>query len=73
MIAFERKGVASTSAETSTQVVLRNQPQNFQPKTILSRAWCNFCEENHDENTCEVRRNAREQFLGKYMILQLFL
>jgi hypothetical protein len=65
MISFERKGVASTSAETSTQATLRNQPQSFQPKEILSRAWCNFCEENHDENTCEVRRNAREWIFGK--------
>jgi hypothetical protein len=56
MISFERKGVTSTStpAETSTQASFRNQTNNFQPKAILSRTWCNFCEENHDENTCEI-------------------
>jgi hypothetical protein len=31
----------------------------------MSRAWCNFCEENHDEMTCEVKRNARDRIFGK--------
>jgi hypothetical protein len=65
MIYFERKGVTSTSAETSTQAALRNQTHSFQPKAILSRTWCNFCEENHDENTCEIKKNAREHIFGK--------
>jgi hypothetical protein len=65
MISFERKGFTYTSIETSTQDSLRNQPQSFQPKETPSRSWCNFCEENHDENTCEVRRNMREHIFGK--------
>jgi hypothetical protein len=79
MIAFERKGVTSTSspAETSAQAAFRNQPNNFQPnnyppKAILSRAWCNFCEDNHDESTCEVKKSARDQIFGKKLI-QLLL
>jgi hypothetical protein len=44
---------------------LRNQTQRFQPKEIISRAWCNIFEENHDENTCEIRKNAREHIFGK--------
>jgi hypothetical protein len=31
----------------------------------MSHAWCNFCEENHDETTCEVKRNARDGVFGK--------
>jgi hypothetical protein len=65
MIAFERKGVASTSAKSSTQDASRNRPQNFQPREILSRSWCNLCEEIHDEGTCEIRKNVRELIFGK--------
>jgi hypothetical protein len=72
MISFERKWVTSTSSqvETSTQAAFRNQPKNFQPnnyppKAILSRDWCNFCEDNHDESTYEVKKNARERIFGK--------
>jgi len=65
MISFERNGSSSTSVETSTQDALRNQPHIFQPKEILSRAWCNFCEENHDENAFEIRKNTREWIFGK--------
>jgi hypothetical protein len=71
LIAFERKGVTSTSTpvESSTQVVLRNQPTNSQfhtqPKAILSRAWCNFCDDNHEESTCEVKKRAQERIFGK--------
>jgi hypothetical protein len=66
MISYERKGVTSTSTpvESSTQVVLRNQPTNTlfhnQPKAILSRAWCNLCDDNHEESTCEVKKRAQE-------------
>jgi hypothetical protein len=31
----------------------------------MTLTWCNFCEENHDENTCEVKRNARDKIFGK--------
>jgi hypothetical protein len=38
---------------------------NFQPKAIMSRSWCNFCEENHEESTCEVKKSARDKIFGK--------
>jgi len=41
IIDFERKGMTSNSAKTSTWVALRNQTHSFQPKAILSRTWCN--------------------------------
>jgi hypothetical protein len=44
---------------------LINQAHSFQPKAIISITWCNFCEENHDENTCEIKNNAREHIFGK--------
>jgi hypothetical protein len=31
----------------------------------MSRSWCNFCEENHEENTCEVKKSARDKIFGK--------
>jgi hypothetical protein len=68
MIAYERKGITSSSspAETSSQAYFRSPNDNpFQPKAIMSRAWCNFCEENHDESTCEVKKNARDKIFGK--------
>jgi hypothetical protein len=65
MVSFEIKGVNSTSIETSTQVALRNQTHSFQTKGILPRTWFNFCEENHDENTCDIKKNAREQIFSK--------
>jgi hypothetical protein len=60
MIGFKRKGITTNSIhiESSSQVVLRNQPINYLPynqqKAILSKAWCNFCDDNHEESTCEV-------------------
>jgi hypothetical protein len=80
MIDFERKGVTLCLplAETSSQATFRNQPNNFQPnnyppKAILSRAWCNFCEDNHDESTCEVKKSARDRIFGKKKLIQLLL
>jgi hypothetical protein len=44
----------------------RNTNENsFQPKAIMSRSWCNFCEENHEESTCEVKKSARDKIFGK--------
>jgi hypothetical protein len=31
----------------------------------MTRKLCNFCEENHDENTCEVKKNVRDKIFGK--------
>jgi hypothetical protein len=31
----------------------------------LPRSWCNFCEEHHEEATCEVRKSARDKIFGK--------
>jgi hypothetical protein len=70
IIAFEINRVTSTSTpiETSMQVVLKNQRTNFrfntQPKDIISRGWCNFCDDNHDESTCEVKKRSQERIFG---------
>jgi hypothetical protein len=71
MIYYERKGVTSTSSpvESSSQAILRNHPTNStfynQPKAIISRAWCNLCDDNHEESTCEVKKRAQEKIFGK--------
>jgi hypothetical protein len=36
----------------------------FQPKAIMYRSWCNFCEENHEESTCEVKKNVRDKIFS---------
>jgi hypothetical protein len=55
MIVYERKGLTLSSSlvqSSSSQAILRNQPTNSsflnQPKAILSKAWCNLCDDNHD-------------------------
>jgi hypothetical protein len=69
MIAYERKGNAPSltpGASSSSAMPFRNiNENNFQPKAIMSRSWCNFCEENHEEITCEVKKSARDKIFGK--------
>jgi hypothetical protein len=69
MITYERNGNASSSTpgvSSSSLVPFRNTNENtFQPKAIMSRSWCNFYEENHEESTCEVKKNARDKIVGK--------
>jgi hypothetical protein len=31
----------------------------------MSHSWCKFCEENHEESTCEVKKNARDKIFVK--------
>ena len=31
----------------------------------MSHSWCNFCKENHEESTCEVKKTARDKIFGK--------
>jgi hypothetical protein len=33
----------------------------------MTRTWCNFFEENHDENTCKVKINAIDNIFGKML------
>jgi hypothetical protein len=69
MIAFERKGTVSPltpGASSSSTPPFRNLVENnFQPKAILPQSWCNFCEEHHEETTCEVKKSARDKIFGK--------
>jgi hypothetical protein len=69
MIAFEWKGTVSPltpRASSSSAPPFRSPVENnFQPKAILPRSWCNFCEEHHEETMCEVRKSARDKIFGK--------
>jgi hypothetical protein len=69
MISYERKGNVSslTPRESSSSAMpFRNtNKNNFQPKVIMSRSWCNFCEENHEESTCEVKKSVGDKIFGK--------
>jgi hypothetical protein len=31
----------------------------------MPQSWCNFCEERHEETTCEVNKSARDKIFGK--------
>jgi hypothetical protein len=69
MIAYERKGNVpslTSGASSSSSPPLNNlNENNFQPKSIMPRSWCNFCEEHHEESTCEVKKSARDKIFGK--------
>jgi len=40
----------------------------------MSRSWCNFSEENHEESTCKVKKNARDNiFVKRLDITIIFL
>jgi hypothetical protein len=69
MIAYERKGNVPSltpGASSSSSPPFRNtNEKNFQPKATMSRSWCNFCEEKHEESTCEVKKRARDKIFGK--------
>jgi hypothetical protein len=69
MIVYERKGVVSPltpGASSSYAPHFKNSIENnFQPKAILPRSWCKFCEDHHEEATCEVRKISRDEIFGK--------
>jgi len=69
MTVFEKKGTVSPlthGASSSSAPPFRNPVENnFQPKVILPRSWCNFCEEHHEETTCEVKKSARDKIFNK--------
>jgi hypothetical protein len=71
MMSYERKYVASSSSpiESSSQAILRYQPSNSsfhnQLKAILSRDWCNLCDDNNEESTYEVKKRSCERNFGK--------
>jgi hypothetical protein len=68
MIDYERKGMSFSSfpSENSYQEYFRNPNDNpCQPNSIMSHAWCNVCEENHDEITCEIKRNVGDGIFSK--------
>jgi hypothetical protein len=69
MIAYERKGNVlslTPGASSYSSPPLKNLNENkFQPKAIMPRSWCNFCEEHHQESTCEEKRISRDKIFGK--------
>jgi hypothetical protein len=69
MIAYQRKGNVSPlshrDSSSSTPRFRNTIENNFQPKGIFPRSWCNFCEEHHEESTCEVRKSDRDKIFGK--------
>jgi hypothetical protein len=68
MIAYERKGISSSSYHraSSSLASFRNTSEiTFHPKAIMTCTWCNFCEENHDDNTCKVKKKSRDKIFGK--------
>jgi len=71
MIAYEKKEIVSplTPRALASSAPLFRSPilNNFQPKYIMPRSWCKFCEEHQEETTCEVRKSARVKIFGKIL------
>jgi hypothetical protein len=71
MIEYEWKGnfpSLAPGASSSSSPPFRNPNENnFQPKAIMPRSWCNFCEEHHEESTCEVKKSAKDKIFGKIL------
>jgi hypothetical protein len=69
MITYERKGNVPSltpGASSSSSPPFRNPNENnFHPKAIMPRSWCNFCEEHHEESTCEVKKSLKDKLFGK--------
>jgi hypothetical protein len=53
MIVYERKGNVPSltpGASSSFSPPFKNPNENnFQPKAIMPRSWCKFCEEHHEK------------------------
>jgi hypothetical protein len=69
MISYQRKGNVPSltlGASSSSSPPFRNPNENnFQPKAIMPRSWCNFCEEHHEESNCEVKKSVKDKIFGK--------
>jgi hypothetical protein len=69
MITYGRKGnvpsLTPGESSSSSQPFRNTNENNYQPKSIMSRSGCNFCEENHEESTCEVKKSAKDKIFGK--------
>lgn len=38
---------------------------------ILNRPWCNFCDEYHEDKTCEAVKESKENIFGKKQVPNL--
>jgi hypothetical protein len=69
MIEYERKGnvpyITHGSSSSSAPRFRNPNENNFHPKVIMPHSWCNFCEEHHEESTCEVKKSIRDKIFGK--------
>jgi hypothetical protein len=69
MIVYEQKGNVPSltpGASYSSSPPFRNpNEKKIQPKSIMPRSCYNFCEEHHEESTCEVKKSARDKIFGK--------
>jgi hypothetical protein len=69
MMAYDKKGTISPltlGAFSSFSPPFRSPMEsNFQPKSIFPLSWCNFCEEHHEETTCEVNKSVKDKIFGK--------
>jgi hypothetical protein len=69
MIVYEWKGnvpsLTPGASSSSSPPFINPNENNFQPKEIMPHSWCNFCEEHHEESTCEVKKSVRDKIFGK--------
>jgi hypothetical protein len=69
MIVYERKGnipSLTPGASSSSSPPFQNlNENNFQPKDVMPRSWCKFCEEHHEESMGEVKKSVKDKIFGK--------
>jgi len=65
MISFEQRIPYLSVVNTSSLLPPPNQQSVNHTRTLLTRPFCNFCEEHHDPKTCKVLKSTRERVFGK--------
>jgi hypothetical protein len=77
MIVYERKrsvpSLTLGASSSSSPPFINPNGNNFQPKAIMPRSWCNLCEEHHEESTCEVKKSVRDKNFGKIPETTIFI
>lgn len=65
MISFKQRIHSFSSSNNSSLLQYPIQQLVNQTHTLMTRPFCNFCEEHHDPKRCEVLKTTKERLFGK--------
>jgi len=71
MISFEQRVPPLLYFNNSPLLQSPIQQSVNQTHTLMTRPFCNFCEEHHDPKTCEVLKTTKEHVFGKRLDLTI--